>query len=73
MEAALPTSDMSSPVGETVSQEFSSVAKVAHRLCTMLYGTKERSNRTLAITFAMLIGGIALMQIAANAACAVGG
>jgi hypothetical protein len=36
----------------------------ANKLCETLYGSKERTRLTVALTFAMLVLGISMMQFA---------
>ena len=45
----------------------------ANSICNFFYGSQKRTNITLVVTFAMLVGGIALMQGTANMVCGVGG
>jgi hypothetical protein len=52
-------------------QAVSTFQHAATVVCNVLYGSKERTNLTLAITFGMLVVGITMMQSAANGgACA---
>ncbi len=45
---------------------YDGLVEKAQAVCNFMYGTKERTWITLAVCFGMLVGGIGLMQAAAN-------
>ncbi len=63
-----------SSFSENFKENHARLYDTALRIGNFMYGSTERTWMTLAVTFGMLVGGISMMQAAANGGmCAVGG